>query len=301
MAVRTGTSVPMALVSRMAEFSLCGGNRRRPAARMGHRALFLPVAQSGIIALAIAVMSSAAAAAPQILGVVASIAPVEMSCTGETCTAQLSAFCLQRHREVPGEHTAYHAADHRAFTLLARRADGSSVRVPVDGRIGFTSAFGYASVRVSAPARLLAELDASSLAVEVSQAAALVPAPVAGDPDPLGPDEVALATGPLRALASRHFDTPSTERDAAHVIEALVNGFPVQSWDGSVDRAGLWARQVTPALHSAALPEAVALASSVYENCLPSSYSMRQCLELKHMNLLSDANRAYWEEASPGS
>jgi hypothetical protein len=253
------------------------------------------------VAAAALAATSPAAAAPQILGVVASIAPVEMSCTAETCTAQLSAFCLQREREVPGEHTAYRAADPRAFTLLARRADGSTVEVPLDERVRFSSAFGYASVRVSVPAAVLRELDASSLAVAGSAAAAVVPVPVAGDPHPLGEAEIALATGPLRDLASRHFDAPSTHRDAAHLVEAIVNGFPAQSWEGRVDRAALWARQVTPALEAAASPEALALARSVYENCLPSSYSMRQCLELKHMNLLSDANRSYWDEASPGS
>jgi hypothetical protein len=253
------------------------------------------------ILIATGFTAAPAAAAPQVLGVVASIAPVEMSCTAETCTAQLSAFCLQRERDVPGERTAYQAADPAAFTLMARRPDGSTIQIPMDERVTFSSAFGYASVRVSVPAGLLAEWDAASLAVEVAPSAALIPVPTAGDPNPQSEAEIALATGPRRELASRHFDAPSTTRDAAHLIEAVVNGFPVQSWEGPVDRAGLWARQVTPALAAAASPEAVAIARSVYEGCLPSSYSMRQCLELKHMNLLSDANRTYWDEASPGS
>src|SRR5687767_10113316 len=82
-----------------------------------------PMRIPSLLAAAILVGGGAAApaaAAPQVLGVVASIAPVEMSCTGETCTAQLSAFCLQREREVPGEHTAYRAADPSAYTLVAR-------------------------------------------------------------------------------------------------------------------------------------------------------------------------------------
>ena len=252
--------------------------------------------------LALAASSAGhAAAAPQILGVMASIAPVEMTCTAETCTAQLSAFCLQRERDVPVEHTGYRPADPTAFRIVARRSDGTIAQVPLDARASFTSAFGYASVRVVVPSALLTELGAASLAVEVIPAAAVVPVPVAGDPDPLGETEIALAIGPLRALASRHFDEPSISRDAAHLIEAVVNGFPVQSWEGPVDRAGLWDRQVTPDLSAAASPDALALARSIYENCLPSSYSMRQCLQLKHMNLLSDANRAYWDEATPGS
>ena len=258
-----------------------------------------PLAAAAFLATGLA--AAPASAAPQILGVIASIAPVEMRCTAEGCTAQLSAFCLQRDRDVPSERTAYHAAKAEAFTLIASRADGSTVRIPADGRIDFASAFGFASVRVSVPAALLAEWQAVALAIEVSPEATLVPAPVAGDPDPLSTEEITLATGPLRGLARRHFDAPSTPRDAAQLVEAMVNGFPAQSWEGRVDRPALWGRQVTPALEAAASPEALALARSVYENCLPSTYSMRQCLELKHMNLLSDANRAYWDEASPGS
>ena len=94
-----------------------------------------PLAFAGTLATAV-LAAAPVAAAPQILGVVASIAPVEMSCTVDTCTAQLSAFCLQRERDVPAEHAAYRAADPGAFTLLARRADGTTIEVPFDGRPG---------------------------------------------------------------------------------------------------------------------------------------------------------------------
>ena len=152
-----------------------------------------------------------------------------MRCTDEGCTAQLSAFCLQRDRDVPLEHTRYQAADPGAFRLLAARADGSSVQMPVDERIRFTSAFGFASVRISVPAEAMKEWGAVALAVEVSPEAALVPSPHAADADPLSAEEIALATGPLRALAGRHFDAPSTHRDAAQLLEAnrsLLAGQP---------------------------------------------------------------------------
>jgi hypothetical protein len=246
-------------------------------------------------------LTAPASAAPQILGVVASIAPMPLTCSGETCIAQLSAFCLQRQREVPAEKTAYNAADPQAFTLIASRADGSTFQVPLTDQVAFSSAFGYASVRVSVPHALLDQLHATSIAIEAAAGAAVVPVAVAGDPDPQSNAEIALTTGPLRELASRHFDAPSTERDAAQVIEAMVNGLPIRFWEGPENRSTLWDRQVTAQLQDAASAEAIALARSVYEGCLPNSYSMRQCLELKHMNLLSDANRAYWDEASPGS
>ena len=261
----------------------------------------VPLLIAGALAAAGLSLAAPAAAAPQALGVVASIAPMTLACRGETCTAQLSAFCLQREREVPAERTAYRAADLMAFTLTEFRADGSRLRIPASDRVVFSSAFGYASVRVSVPQALLAELNAVSLTIEAAPGAVVLPVAVAGDPDPQTDAEIALVTGPLRALASRHFDAPSTARDTAQVVEAMVNGLPLRFWDGPENRSTLWDRQVTPELQSAASPEAVALAHSMYENCLPNSYSMRQCLELKHMNLLSDANRAYWDEAGPGS
>ncbi|MGH7186788.1 MAG: hypothetical protein ACREIB_11000, partial [Pseudomonadota bacterium] len=207
-----------------------------------------------------------AAAAPQVLGVVASITPVPLACKGETCTAQLSAFCLQRERDVPLERTAYRAADPKAFTLIATRGDGTSIRLPADDQVAFASAFGYASVRITVPSELLGGVDAVTLAVEVAPGAAVVPVPVAGDPEPLGDDEIALATGPLRELASRHFDEPSTARDAAQVVEAMVNGLPRRFWEGPKDQSTLWNRQVTAELQAAATPEAVAVARGIFEH-----------------------------------
>lgn len=261
----------------------------------------VPLLIAGAVAATGLALAAPAAAAPQVLGVVASIAPVPLACTGEVCTAQLSAFCLQRERDVPIERTAYRAALPQAFTLIATRADGTSIRLPADEQVGFASAFGYASVRITVPAELLSATEAVALAVEVAPGAAVVPVPVAGDPEPLSEEEIALATGPLRALASRHFDAPSTMRDAAQMVEAMVNGLPRRFWERPDNRSVLWEQQVTPALQAAASPEAVTVARDIYEECLPYIYGMRQCLELKHMNLLFEPNRAYWDEASPGS
>ncbi len=261
----------------------------------------IPLLIAGAAAAAGLSLAAPAVAAPQVLGLVASIAPVPLACTGETCTAQLSAFCLQRERDVPDDRTVYRAADPKAVTLIASRADGSSIRLPADGRVAFASAFGYASVRISVPSSLLGGAEAVALAVEVAPGAAVVPEPVAGDPDPQTEEEIALATGTLRELASRHFDVPSTARDAAQIVEAMVNGLPRRPWEGRKDRATLWERQVTTELQAAASPEAVALARGIFEECLPYTYGIRQCLELKHMNLLFDPNRAYWDEVGPSS
>lgn len=58
-----------------------------------------------------------AAAAPQILGLVASTAPVPMTCTAGQCSAEVPAFCLQRERTMPRIGTAYRAGPGSRITL----------------------------------------------------------------------------------------------------------------------------------------------------------------------------------------
>jgi hypothetical protein len=257
------------------------------------------------IAMSVAVLVllplGAIEAAPQALGVAASLAPTPLVCKGKECSAQVGAFCLQRERDVPPGGAAYVAADPRLFTLVATRADGSVQRLAGAAYISFASAFGYSSVRISVPRQLLDDLGAVALAVEVAPEATLLPVAAADDPNPLTPEEAQHVAGPLRHLAAKHFDQPGTVREAAHLVEELVNGLPGGFRDTVDKRQSVWDRQITPALEATMAPEAVAIAREAFETCLGHSWGMRQCLEYRHMNLLSDPNRAYWAEVEAGS
>src|SRR5258706_119689 len=72
--------------------------------------------------------SSAAQAAPQVLGLVASIRPTPMQCTAAGCRADLSAFCLQQQRPDPGLGTAYRPAPNAAITLIVTSKSGDGRR-----------------------------------------------------------------------------------------------------------------------------------------------------------------------------
>ena len=253
------------------------------------------------VAILVLLPLGAIEAAPQALGVVASVAPTPLMCKGKECSAQFSAFCLQRERDVPTARAAYVAADPSLFTLVATRADGGTQKLAAAPYVSFTSAFGYSSVRISVPRQLLDDLGAVALAVEVGPEATVLPVAAANDPNPLTPEEIAYVTGPLRNLAARHFDQPGTAREAAHLVEELVNGLPGGFRDTVDKRRSVWDRQITPMLHATMAPEAMAVAREAFETCLGHSWGMRQCLEYRHMNLLSDPNRAYWAEVEAGS
>ncbi len=64
-----------------------------------------------LAALALVVPVTGAAAAPQMLGLVATDAPTPLRCLNGACVAELSAFCLQRWRAIPAAGTAYAAVD----------------------------------------------------------------------------------------------------------------------------------------------------------------------------------------------
>ena len=49
----------------------------------------------------------------------------------------------------------------------------------------------------------------NSLGIDVGTGAAMLPVAAANDPDPQTPQEIALATGPLRRLAAATFDDSS--------------------------------------------------------------------------------------------
>src|SRR5215467_14724832 len=72
----------------------------------------------------------ASQAAPQILGIVASNGlPTPLSCAEGYCSAYLASFCLQEARYAPNSGSEYHLAPGGRLTLLARLADGRTLRL----------------------------------------------------------------------------------------------------------------------------------------------------------------------------
>jgi hypothetical protein len=238
-------------------------------------------------------------AAPQVLGVMASDGPVPLVCIDGVCRAEVTAFCLQEERAVPPDDTAYEPIGGEAMTLVLQRADGSTVKLDAAQEVKLVSRRGFTAVAIAAPETLLARHGAVSAVIEIGPNVTVAPVPVAGDPKPQSPEEIALASGPLRQLATARLEQGSSAI-AARLTERLINALPPQDQETAEVRRTLWDTALSTA---SANPEAVALARRAFDGCqsaLANGYTrnMRHCLELQHGAFLIERNEAFWREAA---
>lgn len=141
-----------------------------------------------------------------------------------------------------------------------------------------------------------------SLSVEVGSAVSLIPEAVAGDTDPQTAAEIALAIGPLRGVAERVFESPGQSADAARITTLLINSLPARGRESAAERKGLFDQIAALPAVSGLSPEGIERARGVYAECgisvdSSSMFSMRECLRLRHADLMVRSNRRFWDEA----
>ncbi|MFQ6018208.1 MAG: hypothetical protein ACE5KF_08420 [Kiloniellaceae bacterium] len=256
------------------------------------------------LALIVTLPQQRASAAPQILAVLATAGGIPFACGDGLCEADLSTFCLQRHRTAPDFGTAYVPAAPGDFTLVVTDANGGRHRLPAAGHVTFVERRGYTAVAARLPEEVLAGLGAVSAAIEVGANASLLPAPRNGDPDPLTSAEIALAVGPWRALGTRLVDG-SPDAEAALVLATMINMLPRQGRIGAERDATLWADATGHDPSAATENPGLSRAWAEYDWCIGSiqghrDFSLRGCLERRHDRLLRDLNDDYWN-AEAGS
>lgn len=243
-------------------------------------------------ALTLAIASAPAMAAPQILGLVASDEAVPMQCEGGTCTALLSAFCLQKDRLPPDFGTAYRPARPNDVTLTVTMADGRRHRFDAAELARFQSRYGYTAIQADLTLAALGIDTPASVAIEIAPRAAMLPTPRPGDGDPLTEEEVAMATGPARLAAETVLEGSWDSARAARVALHLINALPL---DGDIDattREGLW-RRVAGA-------DAPLRARRMFDACGRTveqsvGYPLRKCLEERHERLQIENTHEFWE------
>lgn len=262
---------------------------------MSARPLFAAALVAGLA------LPATADAAPQVLGLVASNGQATpLVCSGSECTGHFSSFCLQELRDAPPAGYPYRPYG-GAVTLVLTTAGGETLRLPGDEHLQFASRIGFTSVKITLPRATMERLGAAAAAVEVGPMVSLLPAERANDPDPQSEPEIALATGPMREIAARSFEATGGTADAARVANILINGLPERDADEPALRDGLWQRQVTDTVRASVSPEGLAAAERIYRGCQisvesKSMYSMRDCLELRHADLMATANQRFWQE-----
>src|SRR5215470_7573919 len=173
--------------------------------------------------------AGAAGAAPQVLGLVASLRPTPMLCNAQGCRADLSAFCLQQPRSDPAPGTIYHPGPGTRLTLVVTGHDGWTRRVDASPYLSFVDDRGFVSITATLKPDALARLDAAAVAIDVGEDASLLPDAHPGDASPQTSDELALATGAYRKKAETYFDQPGRNSDAIRLTNAMINELPVGS------------------------------------------------------------------------
>ena len=258
------------------------------------------IAAFSFVAIGFGLAGGTAQAAPQVLGLQASLHPTPMMCTDKGCRADLSAFCLQQQRADPKPGTVYHLAPGTQVTLLVTGHDGRQTRLDGARYLSFTDDRGFVSITARVAPGALAGMDVAAVAIDIGQDASLLPAAAAGDTNPQASDELALATGANRHKASVFFDKAGRDADAIRLTNAMLNALPEGSRNRS-DTDGHLVRQVLdqysglPIDHDGAL-----LAEDIHRACVEKTdvthqvNSMRSCLEGSHDILTTHVNIDFW-------
>jgi hypothetical protein len=244
--------------------------------------------------------ASQAAAAPQILAVIASAEPVTLQCERGECRAEFTVYCIEKLRSSPAPGTAYSFHDPNSLVLDGVRRDGSTVRLAGSELLTITTERGHAAVRMSLPSRVLRQFDLASVQVSVGEGASLIPRPIAGDRLPHTDMDIKLATGPLRTAAAEIVDNGGARIEAARVTLRVVNALPRAGRASQTERDSAWAR-----FARSSDADGHALAKSGFESCMVTTnggmMSLRQCLSSRHDSLIGKLNTQYWEAIGTGS
>ncbi len=245
-----------------------------------------------------------AQAAPQILALMASNEPMPLTCRDGACAVELTTFCLQEDRASPAKGTVYTLFGGEGVRFVATAADGRETPLVVEpASLRITSERTHMSVRLSIPVTLLRERGYSRVAALVGEGSTLIPAPAPGDRRPLSEADIALASGPLRTLASRLVDRGGPIAGAAMLTNRLRNALP---WNGRSEPErddALWS-EVFGQAPATSDRDAMGLARQAYDECLwrsrASVLTMRECLGALHDSFVGSLNTKYWDETKFG-
>ena len=254
----------------------------------------------GLVA-GLGLFAGSAAAAPQALGIVASLEPTKMTCDAAGCRAEFTAFCLQQARKNPQPGIVYHPLDGAELTLVGRNAAGEIVRVPAGDYLQFQSIRGFTAIEASIAPEKVAALGLSDIGVEVGKQVSLLPETAADDTDPQSPEEVALATGANRAAAVKFYDDHNAESDAMRVTNAMINALPEQGRRPSDSDGSLWGATTVKSLAGKVDPAGLELSAQLFGTCQNKVdvthhiETMRECLQSTHDRVAVQSNIKFWE------
>jgi hypothetical protein len=255
-----------------------------------------------IVAVALFALPGRLEAAPQILGLVASVEATPMTCENGTCFAEFSTFCLQEQREIPVDGTEYLATVETAFSMSFKDISGNAREVSVADKVRIISNNGYASVTISIPEHDLILIGAQNASLSVGKLGSLVPAKKIGDVNPLSKREILEYTGPLRKRAERSIVAHERAVTESRLTHKLINALPRTGEVLKSKRFALWQDVIGVEPKSNGEQQA----KRRFDDCkrdLNNLYlpGMRACLQHYQAESMAELTRDVWKRIRPGS
>ena len=255
-----------------------------------------------VAALALLPLSQVSAE-PQILGLLATNSATPLTCSGEECYAEFTSFCMEPSRASPSYMTQYTPVPGSdSIQLTALTKSGKSVSLPA-AKLRYRTERGFAAVRISVPASVIADLDATGISVKVGSKVALRPVPLPTYRRPHEPDEVAHTATTLRALGEKIVDQGGIPREITELTNKLVNALPERGKVDKSQRIALWEQALQPDTLKPFSGSAVRQTKRAYQRCLASieehtQDTLRGCIWRAHDHQVWKLNHRFWNSLS---
>ena len=261
----------------------------------------------GLLTLAGAMLLASlggAAAAPQILALVATNGAKELQCDGDVCVAEFTTMCLQEERRVPVSGTEHTILEGSEITVEFTRPDGTVLPVAASTLAPRLATLrGQMAMEIGLQRRLFADYGAASAAISVGPQAFLVPRPVAGDPEPITLAEIERVTGRHTTVARGFHHDLATELAVVRITSELINALPIEPPPKSrrqTPRASELPVQAVARI-ARSEPDASAMDDAIgtfracqLELMLRHYGNVRTCLQDYHDKRMIDVNTRYW-------
>lgn len=252
-----------------------------------------------LAALALAAAPSAQAS-PQILALLSTDGTVPLHCQGAVCSAELSAFCLERHRATPEAGTLYRAASNAVLVLVVTGADGGVREIDARGLAQFASVRDMTAVRISVDRRALG--DAAWIGIRSGPETALLPVHQDRFGPPRLPEDTGRVAGPVRASArgvDRSADA-AIARDLARALDVLRH----EDEKAALRLAGAAQHVVQGCVsqvadETARRKETIGVFGHWTGRGIVGAPSVRSCLEEAHASLMTRLNLRFWNGEIP--
>ncbi|MBL4740504.1 MAG: hypothetical protein JKY12_05885 [Sneathiella sp.] len=258
----------------------------------------------GLSVFALAMMSSTASAAPQILAVASTDFPIPIVCEKGECSAELTAICLQEYRASPQKGQEYYVHEDRKFVITLTSISGNKIDLS-NLPFKLQTARGHSALRVSFKEKQIRKLEAVAIEISVPEYISAIPMPRANDKAPQTESDILIATGPLRSVSNRLVDENTGRADAARLINQAINKLPRlgRSEPNKRKAAERYFQAVTE--KSGYSDKAVKIANKAVKQCFYETQvgfiSFRQCLGSTHDRVIGNLNTKFWKSLNSGS